>query len=305
MSAFFFAHPKETDLALFAGGESGPFARWRIERHLETCPHCEKAVADYFHLADDLSVLGETPDLDWAAMSAGIQARLAMEAPELEVRRGMPAWTWQLGAAAACAMVAFAVLQIGPQAEKARAPAAEQAIADNRAVVAADPSAPPASAPMEQAARERNEETPARQLDRFEVQPTPRADAASEPLLEKKAELLALADREEGLSTDAAAPPPPAKAVATEADSVQLAQESRARESFAGEGARRVARPAAAPAAGLGFTGGAVSMQQVAFGMSPLPAAGETGQVGADGWVSFRAVNADGAMTITDVYEPQ
>jgi hypothetical protein len=46
-------------------------------------------------------------------------------------------------------------------------------------------------------------------------------------------------------------------------------------------------------------------MQQVAFGMSPLPAAGETGQVGADGWVSFRAVNADGAMTITDVYEPQ
>ena len=37
MSAFFLQHPKETDLALFAGGELGPFARWRIERHIETC----------------------------------------------------------------------------------------------------------------------------------------------------------------------------------------------------------------------------------------------------------------------------
>ena len=53
MSLLFVGHPKETDLALFAGGELGPIARWRIERHLHGCDWCRDTVADFFHLQGD------------------------------------------------------------------------------------------------------------------------------------------------------------------------------------------------------------------------------------------------------------
>jgi hypothetical protein len=64
--------------------------------------------------------------------------------------------------------------------------------------------------------------------------------------------------------------------------------------------------PSAAPAALGGFgVASAFTAQPVAFTVEPLPAAGEDRLVGADGWISVRAISADGAMTITDVYEPQ
>jgi hypothetical protein len=334
MSALFLKHPKETDLALFAGGEAGPFARWRIERHVESCAHCEQTVADYFHLADELSVLAETPEVDWTAMSADIRARVANDTAEPE-RRGTPAWMWELGAAAACAVVAVAVWQIGPQAKESSAPKEERALADKVQIaqdrleqkqVARSISAPVADAPPAERDQAKENEIAGqagstRQLARLEagagaVEPKPEA------LLEKKKdspapETLALADRvDEALPTDTAAPPPPAaktealKVAAAEADAAPLvAEDRRAREQTAGGRAMVAGAPPPPPPPALralsGFAGNIAAAQPASFRVEPLPPAGSDRQVGGGGWISIRAVNADGALTITDVYEPQ
>ena len=304
MSAFYLRHPKETDLALFAGGEAGPFARWRIERHLETCPECERTVAEFFHLADELSVLGDTPDVDWNAMASGIHARLAAKRPAPEPPLTIPAWTWQFGAAAACALVVTAVMQVGPKSEPAYAPAAERVL--EKTVTA--PSAAPADERLA-----RNEAPP--QPSGPDRQLAPADSAESESVAEAKKEaaepaLDLLADQAQAgsaLSTDAVAPAPPAVAnkvamepalvagAPGEADAFALTQERRAR--AAAPSGRR------APAA-LGMSE-SFRAQPVAFSVESLSPVGEDVRVGADGWISIRAVQADGSMTITDVYEPQ
>ena len=68
-------HPEETDLALFAGGELGPLARWRIEGHLNGCAPCRQAVGEFFEQRSRVMDLGELPALDWGVMAAQIHRR--------------------------------------------------------------------------------------------------------------------------------------------------------------------------------------------------------------------------------------
>ncbi|MEZ5396407.1 MAG: hypothetical protein R2724_26895 [Bryobacterales bacterium] len=69
-------------------------------------------------------------------------------------------------------------------------------------------------------------------------------------------------------------------------------------------GAAARAKP---PGACDGFSGmiGEARSSAALFTIEPLPAAGDDPRVGGDGWISVRAVSADGAMTITEVYDPQ
>lgn len=114
MSAFFLQHPKETDLALFAGGESGPFARWRIERHVESCPQCQEIAADFFRLPDQLNGLADLPSVDWKQMAmaieSGVQADAAVGQP---ARRAgfLPPFVWRASLVAATAVVGVVVFQ--------------------------------------------------------------------------------------------------------------------------------------------------------------------------------------------------
>ena len=104
MSAFFFRHPGENDLALFAGGELGPMARWRIEGHLGECARCREAVTEFFELRSRVMDLAEAPQADWSTMSAAIHRRLDAErARPAPVWVGRPAWA---GAAALVILVA-------------------------------------------------------------------------------------------------------------------------------------------------------------------------------------------------------
>lgn len=314
MSALFLNHPKETDLALFAGGELGPLARWRIERHIETCKECEETVADFFHLADELSPLAEVPDLDWAAMQRNIEAGLAVAAAQPDPRRAIPAWAWQLGAAAACAVVAVAVWNVRPAAEPklARAPEAEQTAANEVAAdkpLAAQSVSAPAETRTGQTEEMRRIAAPARQVAQAIAE---EAAAEPKPLLEKKKEALkpvtlALADRaDEAFSTDAAAPPAPPPPPAMKAPAMEAESDSVAAGQFRAREASQVGGRVAPGLSAAGFAEGAgFYAQSATFEITPLPAAGEDMRVGADGWVSVRAINADGAMTITDVYEPQ
>lgn len=119
MSLFYVGHPGETDLALFAGGESGPLSRWRIEKHLQSCEPCRTAVADFFHLQGDLEELSELPSpVDWEGMSLRIRKAVA-EAGETQSEpvRGRffpkpPAW--QLGLATAAVICGFIVVRQFP-----------------------------------------------------------------------------------------------------------------------------------------------------------------------------------------------
>ena len=121
MSFFFLHHPTEADLALFAGGEAGPVARWRIERHLDRCGSCRDVVADFFHLQSDLGELAEVPQLDWASFARQIKAAVAQAASpavatspaEADAREswfGRPA-AWGVGLASATAICGFVIFQ--------------------------------------------------------------------------------------------------------------------------------------------------------------------------------------------------
>jgi len=133
VSAFFQKHPSERDLALFAGGESGPFARWRVERHLESCPRCKEEVAGFFRLQQELSPLAELPDVDWNSLAESIEQALptatteSLEAPSKSL---VPAWGYGLGAAATAALLAF-VLQ-SPWTQTSQEPVAETASLEMR-----------------------------------------------------------------------------------------------------------------------------------------------------------------------------
>ena len=119
MSLFYVGHPRETDLALFAGGELGPLARWRIEKHLQSCEPCRTAVADFFHLQGDLEELSELPSsVDWAGMSLRIRKAVSVAGEtQSEPIQGHffpkpPAW--QLGMATAAVICGFIVVRQFP-----------------------------------------------------------------------------------------------------------------------------------------------------------------------------------------------
>ena len=117
MSLFFIGHPSEADLALFAGGELGPLARWRIEKHLTGCDRCRETVADFFHLQSEISELSDLPSLDWSALAGRVKLAVAdaQSSPRREPRwfttRPLVVGT---GLAMATLLCAFVVIQQFP-----------------------------------------------------------------------------------------------------------------------------------------------------------------------------------------------
>jgi hypothetical protein len=47
-------HPSETSLALFAGGEFGVWARWKVSRHVAGCPKCRQEAGEFFETRERL-----------------------------------------------------------------------------------------------------------------------------------------------------------------------------------------------------------------------------------------------------------
>jgi hypothetical protein len=105
MTVLFWRHPSEGDLALFAGGELGPVARWRLEGHLNRCASCRQAVSEFFELRSHLMDLADLPHLDWTAF--GERIRRGVERAR-EERRPAPLWRPAWGAAVAVLLLAAA-----------------------------------------------------------------------------------------------------------------------------------------------------------------------------------------------------
>ncbi|MBI1358624.1 MAG: hypothetical protein GC160_30185 [Acidobacteria bacterium] len=319
MSAFFLQHPKETDLALFAGGEAGPFSRWRIERHIESCSSCRQAVSEYFHLSEELQPLAELPDLNWNAMAAGIERRLAAEGREPAPSRRVPAMAWSLALAAViCGVI---VVRQSPWASTA---APEADLAMMRDEVAAGSSAGSAQPFSEErsAAVSQQELAPTAPADApataaaLESAPLLLGSAQSEPqsppsskAKQERAFDSALADRDRTAPADVLAPaPPPAPTVMTFSAAPTL--EPRARRetlSVFGGAAPGTAAPVGAAIASGGqrqAARAAASPSPAGLDIQPLFEGAAQVRVAADGWVSVRSVSAEGRVTITDVYAP-
>ena len=74
-------HPAENDLALFAGGETGRFQHYVLQRHVRGCGDCQEKIAEFQHLRDELAQV-EMPELNWNSLAAEMRAniRLGLEA---------------------------------------------------------------------------------------------------------------------------------------------------------------------------------------------------------------------------------
>jgi len=308
MSALFWNHPKQTDLALFAGGESGPLSRWRIERHIESCAECEAAVSDYFHLADELQPLADLPEVNWDAMALGIERRLASEASAEERRPLVPAMAWVGSLAAVAVISGIIVVRQQPTAAPNQQVALESSastadlgqsvrVLEEEAVpLEAAPAAAPQALFAEQKAKKAKEAAaPAAEPEQF-------ARLEKREAMEADRMDLALADE------IAPAPPPPPAELASEPTAAT-------RESFASP-ARRVAANAGAvlgEASAEGVIGlrgappAAASASPVdasALDIQPLFDRVSNVRVASNGRISVRAISAEGRVTITDVYTP-
>ncbi len=69
-------HPDQAALALHAGGDLGPFARWKIERHLAQCGRCREEVESYGAVREVMPSLAEVPDLPWNRLAAEMKANI-------------------------------------------------------------------------------------------------------------------------------------------------------------------------------------------------------------------------------------
>ena len=239
MSLFYVGHPRETDLALFAGGELGPLSRWRIEKHLQSCEPCRTAVADFFHLQGDLEELSELPSsVDWAGMSLRIFKAVAeAEETQSEPVRGHffpkpPAW--QLGLATAAVICGFIVVRQFPLpvAEDAVITAADEQKAVSRGARTLEGGG--ALAPGVSAASSESFSKPSSRQQQRENQPLSDVDAVIPVRAVERAEMLAMEEKRAALAARTGASPPEdrMRAVARpEAEPLRLASDAQAHES--------------------------------------------------------------------------
>ena len=104
-------HPSEATLALFAGQDLGPWARWRTRRHIARCELCRDEVAQFSGLRRQMTDLNELPGLSWNALAAEMKAniRVGLAAGECirDTRHPLQAPFSGMRAAIACASVAL------------------------------------------------------------------------------------------------------------------------------------------------------------------------------------------------------
>lgn len=71
-------HPDQATLALHAGGDLGPIARWRINRHIAHCERCREEVAAFAGITEILPELAEMPEVPWTGLSAEMKANIRL-----------------------------------------------------------------------------------------------------------------------------------------------------------------------------------------------------------------------------------
>jgi anti-sigma factor RsiW len=111
-------HPNRATLALHAGGDLGPWARWRAQRHLAQCPECRAEIAAFEAAREIIPELAAIPEVPWNRMAARMKAniRLGLTLGELAEERaekaphGIRAFAWSRPAAAFACVAALVMV---------------------------------------------------------------------------------------------------------------------------------------------------------------------------------------------------
>jgi len=110
-------HPNEATLALHAGGDLGPLARWRLERHLARCGRCRDEVAAFHDVRELLPEIAAPPKIPWNRLAAEMKANIRLGLAAGECVRAEPARLRDAplfaGARAAVALASVVVLLAG------------------------------------------------------------------------------------------------------------------------------------------------------------------------------------------------
>lgn len=93
-------HPSEANLALYAGGELGLWARMRMARHVSRCEGCSRQVEEYRGIREWMqSQDGMPARVDWGPLAAELKANIRLGlaagqcvAPAPQVPRPVSAW---------------------------------------------------------------------------------------------------------------------------------------------------------------------------------------------------------------------
>ena len=109
-------HPDQAALALYAGGDLGFFAHWRVARHVAQCEQCGDEVARFQATREIATDLAEMPDIPWNHMAAEMKAniRLGLAAgecvrPNEKPVRERPVFTGIRAAVALASIITLAV----------------------------------------------------------------------------------------------------------------------------------------------------------------------------------------------------
>ncbi len=108
-------HPSEKALALHAGGDLGPIARWRCARHLKRCEACREEIAAFQGSRRMAADLSNMPEIPWSRLAAEMQANIRLGLAAGECVGGEEAQTEAMparfpGLRAAVAMASLAVV---------------------------------------------------------------------------------------------------------------------------------------------------------------------------------------------------
>lgn len=70
-------HPREADLALYAGGEAGLWSRFRVSRHVRECARCAALVREFQALRQWTRAQDELPEgVEWMRLAAEMKANI-------------------------------------------------------------------------------------------------------------------------------------------------------------------------------------------------------------------------------------
>jgi anti-sigma factor RsiW len=105
-------HPRETHLALYAGGDLSGFRRWAVARHLSACNRCREEVAAYREVSTEMlqSAAILPKELNWERLSAEMQANIHVGLAAGECVGGVPERRDRIGWKAALVMASITLL---------------------------------------------------------------------------------------------------------------------------------------------------------------------------------------------------
>jgi len=111
-------HPNRSTLALHAGGDLGPWARWRASRHVAQCKNCRAEIAAFEGVRTILPELSAIPEVPWNRLAAAMKAKIRLGLAD-EPRTVAP-FGWARAATAFAGVVSLVVA--GLVLEQARPP---------------------------------------------------------------------------------------------------------------------------------------------------------------------------------------